>query len=66
LAADPNAPVLENMTLDELRVSIMADLEQLSERGVLNLPSLSQGANANADLPMSGGSPRVRHLRQLP
>jgi hypothetical protein len=41
LAGDPNAPVLpENMTLDELRDSIMADLERLRETGVLDLPQL--------------------------
>ena len=59
LGGDPNAPVLpENMTLDELRESIMADLERLRERGVLDLPRLPQGvvANPNADLPMNGGS----------
>jgi hypothetical protein len=46
------------MTLDELRVSIMADIERLREMGVLNLPRLPQGvvANSNADLPMGGGS----------
>ena len=33
----------ENMTLDELRDSIMADLERLRERGVLDLPRLPQG-----------------------
>jgi len=54
-----NTPVLpEHMTLDELRVSIMADIERLREMGVLNLPRLPQGvvANSNADLPMNGGS----------
>ena len=59
LGGDPNAPVLpENMTLDELRDSIMADLERLRERGVLDLPRLPQSvvANPNADLPMNGGS----------
>jgi hypothetical protein len=59
LAGDPNAPVLpEHMTLDELRVSIMADLERLREMGVLDLPRLPQGvvANPNAVLPMNGGS----------
>jgi hypothetical protein len=59
LAGDPNTPVLpEHMTLDELRVSIMADIERLREMGVLNLPRLPQGvvANSNADLPMNGGS----------
>ena len=59
LAGDPNAPLLpENMTLDELRDSIMADLERLRERGVLDLPRLPQSvvANPNADLPMNGGS----------
>ena len=57
LGGDPNAPVLpENMTLDELRDSIMADLERLRERGVLDLPRLPRGvvANSNADLPMNG------------
>jgi hypothetical protein len=59
LASDPNAPVLpEHMTLEELRDSIMADIERLREMGVLNLPRLPQGvvANSNADLPMNGGS----------
>jgi hypothetical protein len=59
LAGDPNTPVLpEHMTLDELRVSIMADIERLREMGVLNLPRLTQRvvANSNADLPMNGGS----------
>ena len=59
LAGDPNAPVLpEHMTLDQLRVSIMADIERLREMGVLDLPRLPQGvvANSNADLPMNGGS----------
>jgi hypothetical protein len=59
LAGDPNTPVLpENMTLDELRLSIMADIERLREIGVLDLPRLPRGvvANPNADLPMNGGS----------
>jgi hypothetical protein len=44
LAADPNAPVLpENMTLDQLRESILVDLERLRERGVLDFPRLPQG-----------------------
>jgi hypothetical protein len=58
LGGDPNAPVLpENMTLDELRDSIMADLERLRETGVLDLPSLPQRALANpsADSPKNGG-----------
>ena len=43
LGGDPNAPALpENMTLDELRDSIMADLERLRERGVLDLPRISE------------------------
>jgi hypothetical protein len=43
LAGDPNVPVLpENMTLDELRDSIMVDLERLRERGVLDLPRISE------------------------
>jgi hypothetical protein len=48
----------ENMTLDELRDSIMADLEWLRETGVLDLPRLPQGvvANSNADSPRNGGS----------
>ena len=38
LASDPNAPVLpEHMTLEELRESIMADIERLRETGVLSL-----------------------------
>src|SRR6476620_428116 len=59
LAGDPNAPVVpEQLTLDELRVSIMGDIERLREMGVLDLPRLPQGvvANSNADLPMNGGS----------
>jgi hypothetical protein len=59
LAGDLNAPVLpEHMTLDQLRVSILADVERLREMGVLDLPRLPQGvvANPNADLPMNGGS----------
>ena len=59
LPSDPNAPVLpEHMTLDELRVSIMADIERLREMGVLNLPRLPQGvvAKPNADMPTNGGS----------
>jgi hypothetical protein len=39
LASDPNAPVLpESMTLEELRESIMADIERLSQAGVISLP----------------------------
>ena len=59
LAGDPNAPALpEHMTLDQLRDSIMADLERLRDAGVLDLPRLLQGvvANPSADLPMNGGS----------
>ena len=58
LAGDPNAPVPEHMTLDQLRDSIMADLERLRDAGVLDLPRLLQGvvANPSADLPMNGGS----------
>jgi hypothetical protein len=59
LAGDPNAPVLpEHMTLNQLRESIIVDLERLRETGVLDLPRLPQGvvANSNADLPMNGGS----------
>jgi hypothetical protein len=44
LAGDPNAPLLpENMPLDQLRESIIVDLERLRERGVLDLPWLPQG-----------------------
>jgi hypothetical protein len=44
LAGDPNAPVLpEHMTFDQLRESIMADLQRLHEAGVLDLPRLTQG-----------------------
>jgi hypothetical protein len=48
----------EHMTLDELRVSIMADIERLRDMGVLDLTRLPQGvvANSNADLPMNGWS----------
>jgi hypothetical protein len=43
LGGDPNAPLLpENMTLDELRDSILVDLERLRERGVLDLPRNSE------------------------
>jgi hypothetical protein len=43
LGGDPNAPLLpENMTLDELRDSILVDLERLRERGVLDLPRISE------------------------
>jgi hypothetical protein len=44
LAGDPNAPVLpEHMTFDQLRESIIVDLERLRETGVLDLPQLTQG-----------------------
>jgi hypothetical protein len=44
LAGDPNAAVLpEHMSLDELRTSIVEDLERLREAGVLNFPRLPQG-----------------------
>ena len=45
------------MTLDELRLSIMADIERLREIGVLDLPPLLQGvvANPNVNLPTNGG-----------
>jgi hypothetical protein len=58
LAGDPNAPPLpENMTREQLRESIMADLERLRDIGAIDLPRLLQGgvANPNADLPMNGG-----------
>src|SRR4029077_8247202 len=43
LGGDPNAPLLpENMTLEELRDSILVDLERLRERGVLDLPRISE------------------------
>jgi hypothetical protein len=49
LPSDPNAPIMpEHMTLDELRDSIMADIERLREMGVLNLPRLPQGVVANS------------------
>ena len=58
LAGDPNAPMPERLTLDQLRESIIVDFERLREMGVLDLPRLPQGvvANSNADLPMNGGS----------
>jgi hypothetical protein len=59
LAGDPNAPVLpEHMTLDQLRESIIVDLERLRDIGVLDLPRLPQGvvAKPNADMPTNGGS----------
>jgi hypothetical protein len=44
IASDPNAPVLpEHMTLDQLRESIIVDLERLREAGVLDFPRLPQG-----------------------
>ena len=43
LGGDPNAPLLpENMTLEELRDLILVDLERLRERGVLDLPRISE------------------------
>ena len=61
LGGDPNAPVLpENMTLDELRDFIMADLERLRETGVLDLPRLPQGVIAN---PIRLACKPVRHPR---
>jgi hypothetical protein len=40
LASDPNAVTLpEHMTLEELRLSIMSDIERLREMNVLQLPS---------------------------
>jgi hypothetical protein len=59
LAGDPNAPALpEHMTLDQLRESIIVDLERLREMGVLDLPRLPQGvvANPNTVLLRNGGS----------
>jgi hypothetical protein len=39
LAADPNTPLLpQDMTIEELRDSILADLERLRDSGVLQLP----------------------------
>jgi hypothetical protein len=44
LAQDPNAALLpEHMSLEQLRESIIVDLERLREAGVLNLPQLTQG-----------------------
>ena len=44
LASDPNAPVLpEHMSLEELRESIMADIERLSEMRVLTLTGQTNG-----------------------
>jgi hypothetical protein len=44
LASGPDAPVLpEHMTLDQLRESILVDLELLRETGVLDFPRLPQG-----------------------
>jgi hypothetical protein len=52
LASDPNPPVLpEHMTLDELRESIVADIERLREVGVLTLPAIKQEANGNGKEP---------------
>jgi hypothetical protein len=50
--------LLEQMTLDQLRESIIVDLERLRDIGVLDLPRLLQGvvANPNADLPRNGES----------
>jgi hypothetical protein len=50
LATDPNAPVLpESMTLEELRESIMADIERLSQAGVISLPRASGVVPANGN-----------------
>ena len=44
LAANPNTPLLpQDMTIEELRDSILADLERLRESGVLDLPVLAKG-----------------------
>ena len=44
LAGDPNKPLLpEDMTIEELRESILADLERLRDSGVLQLPGPAQG-----------------------
>jgi hypothetical protein len=58
LAGDPNALLPQDMTREQLRESIMADLERLRDIGAIDLPRLLQGvvANPNADLPMNGGS----------
>jgi hypothetical protein len=51
-------PLPEHMTLDQLRESIIVDLQRLREMGVLDLPRLPQGvvANPNADMATNGGS----------
>jgi hypothetical protein len=47
LAADPNTPLLpQDMTREQLRDSILEDLERLRDAGVLDLSSLSQGVVA--------------------
>jgi hypothetical protein len=44
LASDPNAALLhEDMSLEQLRDSIMEDLARLRDAGVLDLPGLPQG-----------------------
>jgi hypothetical protein len=43
LAGDPNTILPQDMTLDELRESIIVDLERLREAGVLDFPRLPQG-----------------------
>ncbi len=56
LGGDPNAPVLpENMTLAELRDSIMADLERLRETGVLA---------ERLHLPGERAQRQIRHARR--
>jgi hypothetical protein len=43
LAGDPNTILPQDMTLDQLRESIIVDLERLRDAGVLNFPRLPQG-----------------------
>jgi hypothetical protein len=61
LASDPNAPVLpENMTLEELRESIMADFERLREFGVLSLPKREVNGNESEGDPTCSPSLQSR------
>jgi hypothetical protein len=59
LATDPNAPTLpEQMSIEELRESIMADFERLREYGVLSLPSHEVNGNGKEPEEAEGVVPR--------
>jgi hypothetical protein len=65
LATEPNAPVLpEHMTLDELRESIMVDIERLRERGVMSLPKREVNGNESEGDPTYAVAPEP--LKALP